>query len=196
LARLLIGYLQLFFKLLYNYTMGKFSFKIAFSIITAGFFIVVSFAALNYENLNASFYIVSGFLVIFILLFGIAMGRIYALPFKELLEKADNVNKGDLKSRVHLKTKDEVEELSRAFNKIAEGLEKSTSDIETIKRSSDIKFKTKDIVSEKVIDALEEKIKNRTLDLEKVMRESEQLREQIKSKDREILSIASKKRKK
>lgn len=159
--------------------MQKFSFKIAFSIIAAGLFIVVSFAALNYENLTSPFYIVAGFVVAFIFLFGFAMGHNYATPLKELLKKAEDVSKGDLKSKFHLETKDEIEELSKAFNKITEGLEKNTSEIETLKKTSDIKLKTKDIVSEKVIDALEEKIKNRTADLERVTTERDQLNKQL-----------------
>lgn len=159
--------------------MHKFSSKLAISIIIAGLFIVVSFAALDYEDLDSSFYLVSGTIVAFIFLFGFAMGHTYAEPVKEILKKADVIGSGNLKQRADVKTKDEIEELSKAFNKITEGLEKSTSDMENLKKSSDIKFKTKDLVSEKVIDALEEKVKNRTAELERTVAELEKLRGQV-----------------
>ena len=169
--------------------MYRFSFKIAFSIIAAGLFIIVCFAALNYENLTNTFYIISGLLVVFIVLFGFAMGGTYSFPLKQLLKKAESINRGDLKSKLNLKTKDETEELSHTFNKITESIEKNTSEMEDFKKSSDIKFKTKDIVTEKIIDALEEKIKNRTSDLERSMIEVERLKEQLLQKDKELLNL-------
>lgn len=172
--------------------MYRFSYKIAFSIIVAGLFIVVSFAALNYENLGSPFYIVAGTLVAFIFLFGFAMGSNYALPLKELLNKTSGVSTGNFKNKAEVNTKDEIEELSKVFNKMIEGLEKSAQEVETIKKTSDIKFKTKDIVSEKVIDALEAKIKNRTSELEKVMAELEKTKEQLRQKDKEILELSKK----
>lgn len=167
--------------------MQKFSFKVAFSIIAAGLFIIVCFAALNYENLSNTFYIVSGLLVVFIVLFGFAMGATYSFPLRQLLKKAESINRGDLKSKLNLKTKDETEEISHTFNKITESMEKNTSEMEDFKKSSDIKLKTKDIVTEKIIDALEEKIKNRTSDLERSMIEIERLKEQLRQKDKELL---------
>lgn len=160
--------------------MAKFSFKIAVSIILAGLFIVVSFAALDYENLGSPFYIVSGFIVAFIFSFGFAMGHIYAEPVTELLKNMDGKVDGNEDSKKpEIKTHDEIEELARAFGKVTQGLEEKVLGIETQKKTSDIKFKTKDIVSEKVIDALEEKIKNRTGELERVTKERDQLKIQI-----------------
>lgn len=176
--------------------MQKFSYKIAFSIIVASLFIVVSFAALNYENLYSPFYIVSGTLLAFIFLFGFAMGHIYSKPVRELLTKASDVSNGNFKNKAEVKTKDEIEELSKVFNKMTEGLEKSAQEVETIKKTSDIKFKTKDIVSEKVIDALEAKIKNRTSELERAVAETEQLKKQLKIKEKMISDLTNKGRKK
>ncbi len=166
--------------------MGKFSFKIAFSIIAAGLFIVVSFAALNYENLSLSFHIVSSFIIAFIFLFGFAMGHAHALPVRELLKKVDNVKMGNFRSKLQLRTKDEIEEISNAFNQVTEGLEKNIEDARALKKSTDIKLKTKDIMSEKIIDALEEKIKNRTTDLERAIAETDQLKKQLREKKERI----------
>ena len=175
--------------------MQKFSFKIAISIILAGLFVVVSFAAINYDNLTSPFYIISGLLVAFIFFFGFAMGFNYLQPVKELLNKARKAEDGDLKSKVELKTKDEIEELSKAFNKITEGLEKTKYEAETYKKTGDIKLQTKSILSDKVISALEEKIKNRTVDLEKAMVQIDMLKSQLRAKERETLDLNRKKRK-
>lgn len=169
--------------------MKKFSFKIAFTIITAGLFVVVSFAALNYENLTSAFYTVAGALIAFIFLFGFAMGRSYSLPVRELLQRADDVSKGNLKSKVSVKTKDEIEELSKTFNKIAEGLAKNKSDLETLKESSDIKFKTKALLSDQVITALEQKIQNRSTELQRALENSERLQIQVAARDKEIAEL-------
>jgi len=117
--------------------------------------------------------------VIFIFLFGFAMGGIYAMPVKGLLRNVVNIGSGNIKEKVQVKTKDEIEELSNVFNKVTEGLQKSNQEMEILKKTSDIKFKTKDIVSEKVIDALEAKIRSRTSDLERVVAERDQLKQQL-----------------
>jgi|SRR3989338_7268733 len=171
--------------------MQKFSFKIAFSIIVAGIFIVASYAAINYDNLHFPFYIVSACLMVFIFLFAFAVGSNYAAPIKELLDVIDGKKKAIPPNNFPPKTKDEIEELSKAFSKITEGLERSTTDIETLKRTSDIKFKTKDLVSEKIIDALEEKIRNRTSEMQKVVTELQQAKDQLRTKDREITDLTS-----
>ncbi|MBM3206392.1 MAG: HAMP domain-containing protein [Candidatus Staskawiczbacteria bacterium] len=172
--------------------MQRFSFKIAISIILAGFFIIACFAGLNYENLNQTFYIVSGLMALFVILFGFTMGFTYASPVKQLLKKADNIIKGDFKSKLNLNTRDEIEVLSKNFNKISDDILQKSTDMEDLKKSSEIKFKTKDIVSEKIIDALEEKIRNRTADLERSLKEIEMLKEQVAKKDREIQALATK----
>lgn len=177
--------------------MRTFSSKIAFSIIAAGLFVVSSFVALNYEHLTSPFYVVSGLLVAFVLLFGCAMGNNYSLPVRELLKEADMaVKKATSKNHLQSETKDEVEQLSKAFNVIVQGLSQKSSDMETFKKSSDIKFKTKDIVSEKVIDVLEEKVKNRTVELERVSVELERTRQQLALKEREVTSLTQLKKKK
>lgn len=170
--------------------MSKLGKKIAFSIITGGLFIIVSFSALEYQRLDFSMYNIIGFLIAFIFLFGVAMGQNFAAPVNEILQNADNVSKGNLKKiNLKSKTKDEIEDLALVFDKITEDFQNTKSEVETLKKSAEIKFKTKTLLSEQVIVALEEKIKNRTADLEKAISELEVLKQQIKIKDDQIAGL-------
>lgn len=166
--------------------------KIAFSIIMGGLFIIVSFAALEYQRLDFSLYNIIGFLVAFIFLFGVAMGQNFAAPVNEILKNADSISKGDLR-RINLKnkTKDEIGDLAKVFDKITQDFKLSKSETESLKTSAELKFKTKTLLSEQVIDALEEKIKNRSVDLEKAIAELETLKLQMRMKDDQIEDLTS-----
>lgn len=177
--------------------MSKLGKKIAFSIITGGLFIIVSFAAIEYQRLDFSMYNIIGFLIAFIFLFGVAMGQNFAAPVNEILKNADNISKGDLK-RISLKnkTKDEIEDLAKIFDKITQDFQLSKNESESLKTTAELKFKTKTLLSEQVINALEEKIKNRSVDLEKAIAELDVLRRQLKLKDDQIEELTSRLNKK
>lgn len=169
--------------------MTKISFKVAYLIIIAGLFIIISIVAFNYQSLNSSFYTVVYLLVIYIFLFGFAAGHNFALPIKSLLQKADDLSKGDLKSRFYLKNKDELGELAKKLNKIAEDLEQSSVKNEASKESAGIKSKTRILILEEVINALDKKIKNRTLEFQKIAEDSEKLKKQLKLKNMEAVEL-------
>ncbi|WP_319764709.1 HAMP domain-containing sensor histidine kinase [Maridesulfovibrio sp.] len=63
-------------------------------------------------------------LTIIAALFLIPVSRRVVRPLKKLTASASRMGKGDLKQRVEIKGKDEVAELGKAFNHMAEGLEK------------------------------------------------------------------------
>ncbi len=170
--------------------MLKISLKIAYPIILAGLFIIVAFVGFNYENLNASFYIIFFLLTVYVFLFGFATGQNFAGPVKELLQKADNLSKGDLKSRFYLENKDELGELAKVFNKIAEEFEESKSQNEETEKSVDIKVKARTQALEETINALEQKVKNRTVELQRIAGELEKLKDQ--PKEEEILDLKEK----
>jgi methyl-accepting chemotaxis protein len=169
--------------------MSKIISKITVPIILVGTFSVIVFVALNYENLGPSFYIVFLPLVIYIFSFGFAVGQNFVSPIKKLLEKATEISKGNLSSRVYLQTKDELSQLADILNQIAEELEESHIDGEMIEKTTDVKVKARTRVLEETVSALEEKIKNRTVELEKMMRESKTLQNQAKEKEAEILQL-------
>lgn len=166
--------------------MTKLARKIAFSIIIAGLFIIVSFSALNYQNLDRNYYMIISLLTIYICLFGLAMGQSFAKPVKTMLDNVNNMKNGNPKGRIDVTTKDEVEEVAKTFNKVTRGFEETKTNLEASRNQAEIKFKTKAILSDQIIDALEEKIKNRSLDLEKATKELEVSKEQLRLKNVEI----------
>ncbi len=164
--------------------MSRLSFKIALPIILVGLFAVTIFIALNYEKLELSFYVVLLLLVIFVFFFGFAMGQEFASPVRKLLERATELSRGNLSSRIYLETKDELGQLARIFNRIAEELEESRDKTEKSEKSVDIKVRARTQALEETIYALEQKVKNRTMELERLINELKKLQEQIKDREK------------
>ncbi|MBI3337009.1 MAG: HAMP domain-containing protein [Candidatus Staskawiczbacteria bacterium] len=165
--------------------MSNISFKIAIPIIVTGIFIISIFMALNYERLDKVFYFIFALTAVYIFLFGFATGQKFAVPVKKLLKRAIDLSEGDLTTRVYLETKDELGDLGRAFNKIANNLQESSSRIETTEKSVDMKVKAKTQVLEEIINALEQKVKNRTLELQRIIDELEVIQKKSKNKEME-----------
>jgi nitrogen fixation/metabolism regulation signal transduction histidine kinase len=169
--------------------MNKITSKITISVILVGLFSIVVFMAMNYDNIGLSFYVILLPLVVYIFFFGFSLGQRFASPVNQLLEKAKELSKGNLSSRVYLETKDELAELASVFNKIAEELEESHIDSEMIERSADIKARARTQELEETINALEQKVKNRTIELEKILGDSKALQGQVKTKESEIMQL-------
>lgn len=165
--------------------MAKLTSKIAVPIILAGIFTIAVFVALNYvavldyERFDAGFFTVIFILSICVFAFGFATGQSLVSPLRELLDKATQLSKGNLSSRVYLETKDEFAELAKIFNQIAEELQASREQEENAEKSVGIKVKAKTQDLEEIINALEQKIKNRTIEMEKLTRETAELKSQI-----------------
>ncbi|MFA6190491.1 MAG: HAMP domain-containing protein [Candidatus Staskawiczbacteria bacterium] len=170
--------------------MQKTSFKVALPVILAGMFSIVVFLALNPEGLEPSFYIILFLLSIFIFFYGLHIGQSVAMPVKKILKRAIDLSKGDLKTRFYLETKDEFGELAQIFNKIADDLEQSRMNAENSEKSVGIKVKAKTQDLEETINALEQKVKNRTVEIEKLMQESARLQNQIKTKEVENTDLS------
>jgi methyl-accepting chemotaxis protein len=157
--------------------MAKRTIKIAVPIILVGAFAIIVFIATSYEQLQPSAYIVILFLFIFMFFFGIATGQSLSSPLKKLLSEAKELSKGNLSSRVYLGTKDELSELADVFNKIAEELQAVHEQEANLEKSVAMKVKAKTQELEETINALEQKVRNRTVELERLMKESKQLPE-------------------
>jgi signal transduction histidine kinase len=103
----------------------------------------------NVENtMNTMLYIaaIAGvFLIITCLLFA----KTLTSPIKKLTESAEKISRGELDTEVEIKTKDEIGTLSDTFNKMVKDLKKSREEIEAYSRG------------------LEEKVKERTFELQK-----------------------------
>lgn len=169
--------------------MQTLSLKIAFPIIIAGFFIIVSYIGLNYENLTASFYIISSFLVAYVFLFGFAIGQNFTAPVRKLLQKADDLSRGDLTSRSYVESKDEIGQLSNAFNKIADQLEEVNSENEKTKKSVGIKVEAETQSLKEIINALEQKVQNRTLEVQRMVGDLEKFKEYSRATEGETTAL-------
>ena len=165
---------------------SKLAIKIAIPIILVGLFTVVVLISVGYEQLEPGFYIVALFLVVFVFFFGLSVGQNISSFVKKLLDKAVELSEGNLSGRVDLDTKDELSDLARAFNKIAEDLEKSRLQEEDAEKSVSIKVKAKTNELEETINALEQKVKNRTIELGRSIEELSNLKEIIKNKESKI----------
>lgn len=163
--------------------------RIALPIIIIGTFTIVVFIALGSNKIDIGFYTVVFLLSIFIFLFGFAIGQNFSLPVRKILKRATELSQGDLKTRVYLETKDEFGELAKIFNRIAEDLEKSRSEAEKTEKSVDIKVRAKTQDLEETIGALEQKVRNRTVELERLVDESEKFKEESKKKEKEALAL-------
>ncbi|MBX4200666.1 HAMP domain-containing protein [Candidatus Parcubacteria bacterium] len=160
--------------------MPNLSFKIAWTVIVAGSFVIISYIALNYQNLNTGFYMVSSFLVVYVFLFGFAIGQNFTAPVRKLLKRADELSKGDLKSRFYLESKDELGQLAQVFNHIADQLEESKAKSEKMEQSVGLKVEAQTQSLRETIDALEKKVQNRTLEFQKMSKDLERFKEMAK----------------
>ena len=169
--------------------MAKLTLKIAVPVILAGLFSSVIFLAIGYEQSWPFFYIIILLLAIFVFFFGLAIGQNLSLPVKKLLGKATELSQGNLSSRVYLETKDELSELAKIFNKIAEELEASHEQEANTEKSVGVKVRARTKELEETISALEQKVGNRTIEMEKLIGESNKLQEDVKRKGAETAQL-------
>jgi len=165
--------------------MSKLTTKVSIPVILAGIFAMTVFIAFDHENINLPFYILIFLLSVFVLFFGFATGQQFSSPVKKLLERAKELSEGNLSTRVYLETKDELSELAKVFNKIAENMEYSKTEQENTEKSVGIKVRAKTQELEETIEALEQKVKNRTVELERLISEYDRFKQNIKNKEKE-----------
>ena len=165
--------------------MSKLTLKIAISVISAGVFATFVFLSAGHERLTTGFYIILSLFSIYLFFFGLAIGQNISSYVKKILSKATELSEGNLSSRVYLETKDELSELAKVINKIAEELELSRQQESNLEKSVGIKVQARTKELEETIGALEQKVKNRTIELERLIEESNKLQEAIKNKGSE-----------
>ncbi len=170
-------------------TKGTLLFSIASPIIVVGLFVIVVFAALDYENLTLEVYVIFSAVAVFIFLFGFATGQKFVSPIRELIDKADKLSSGDLDSRVYLETRDEFGELAQAFNRIAEKLKDSRGQAIKAEEVADVKIRAKTKELEDIVGGLEQKVRGRAQELQKMIAESKQLQELVKSRELEVVEL-------
>jgi methyl-accepting chemotaxis protein len=168
---------------------SKISYRISIPVILAAFFSIIAFIGLEYEKLDLTFYVLLVFVSIYVFFFGFATGQRFASPVKKLLERANELSKGNLSTRVYLETKDEIAELAKVFNKLAEELQESRTKEERAEKSVDIKVKAKTQELEETINALEQKVQNRTIELQKMLADLDKFKEDAKTKETEAIQL-------
>lgn len=156
------------------------SLKVATPIILVGLFIITVFISFNYERLDLTFYIIFSLIIVYVFLFGFATGQRFVAPIRKILNRAIDLSKGDLKARAYLESKDELSELAKAFNEIAEKLEQSQNNEEQTEKSVDVKIRARTQALEETIIALEQKIKNRTMELERATESLKKIQNDLK----------------
>jgi len=167
----------------------KLSYRISVPIILAGFFAIVAFIALDFRNLNLNFYILLFFIAVYVFFFGFATGQRFASPVQKILDRAREMSKGNLSTRVYLETKDEIAELAKVFNKLAGDLEESRNKEESTEKSVDIRVKAKTQGLEETINALEQKVQNRTIELQRVITDLNKFKEDSAVKNSEVAKL-------
>ncbi|OQY29624.1 MAG: hypothetical protein B6I38_08080, partial [Anaerolineaceae bacterium 4572_5.1] len=81
------------------------------------------------HDLTVSLLSIGGLLTIFLAFAALFLGNQAAKPLAELIEESKKIAKGDLNSRINISRKDEIGHLGKAFNNMAEELEKTTTSI-------------------------------------------------------------------
>ncbi len=168
---------------------NKLLYKIASPIIIVGVFIIAVFYAVNNGNVSVEIYGIFALVVVFVFLFGFAIGQKFTSPLQQLLDRVQRLSQGEFTSRLYLGTKDEFEELAGAFNKIAEDLEKSHAEVREAESMADVKVRAKTRELGEEILNLEEKVKNRADELQRVMDEVTKLQDLAKGREEEITKL-------
>lgn len=169
--------------------MSKITSKISFPIIVAGLFVITAFIAIYHENMGTSFYIILAILAVYLFSFGIATAQSLSSPIKKILNRATDLRRGDLSGKIYIETKDELSDLANVLNEIAQDLANSRLQEEKTQKILDIKVHARTQALEETIHALERKIKNRTVELERIIQESSNLQGNIKNKETETSQL-------
>jgi len=106
-------------------------------------------------------------LLYFYFAFAFLFSKLITIPINRLYRGIKKVTKGDLEYRVDIHTGDEIEELGKAFNEMAEELKESQSKTEELKTVLQIKVKARTRELEEINKTLEIKVKKRTEELKK-----------------------------
>ncbi len=169
--------------------MARLTYKIAIPIILVGIFAIVALIAVGGEQIGVGFYIVVLLLAIYIFFFGLMIGQNLSSPIKKLLSKATELSRGNLSSRVYLETKDELADLAKVFNDIADELNASREQGANTEKEVGIKVQARTKELEETINALEQKVENRTIELKRLIDESESLQSSVKNKEAETVQL-------
>ncbi len=169
--------------------MLSFSWKITYFIVLSGVFAVLALAAANYGSLSGVFYSLIYFLVLFIFLFGIFVGSRLARPLKKIAKAADELADGNVKSRAYVAGNDELGQLAKSLNKIAQNMENVHREKEKIQHSVAMKVNAIVHPLHDTIEALEEKARNRTMEFHQANEIAEKTQFDLLLKEAELVDL-------
>jgi len=137
-----------------------------------------------------------------ILLFFVALCLIFSLaflfsklvtnPINRLREGIEKITKGDLKHQVNIYTGDEIEELGKAFNKMAKKLNDYQNKAEELKEVLQIKVKARTRELEEVNKTLEVKVKKRTKEFKKRLNQLERFHKLTVGRELKMIELKKK----
>lgn len=111
--------------------------------------------------------------LIFIFIVSLFFSKLIVDPIRKLQRGVEIIRKGNLDYQVDIQTNDEIEELGKAFNRMAEKLSKYHTALEESKTVLQIKVKARTRELEELAKSLEDKVKERTKEIEERLNELE-----------------------
>lgn len=166
--------------------------KVSFKIMLAGFFVLAMVAAFQWGDWSSYFVAQMLLLSAFIIGFALASGEQITGPLKKFLQKAEHMGAGNFVGRFYHQSKDELGHLSHVFDKISQNLGHNKFELRKLQEAFDERVKHITGLMGETIRALEQKVRNRTAELQKVAKEFMMLREQLAVRDQEVDALKKK----
>ncbi|MSU60691.1 MAG: HAMP domain-containing protein [Candidatus Staskawiczbacteria bacterium] len=167
----------------------KLSSKIAWSIILPSLFIITTFFALGYKNASGGVYAVIFLLVIFLVLFSFHVGRQLSLSMQDVIKTANDLAGGNLEARAKIHNIREVNHLAQTINSIADQLQTHQQEKERNYYVMAAKVHANVKPLSDAIEVLEEKVKNRTFEMDRAKSNSEKLKAALSAKEAELAVV-------
>lgn len=108
---------------------------------------------------------------------------------RQLIHGAEIIRKGDLSHRIEIKTGDEIEELSGAFNRMTEKLEQSHLALQEEKTKLTIKVEARTKELKELAEQREEMVKERTKELQKKIDELERFQKLTVARELKMIEL-------
>ncbi len=110
-------------------------------------------------------------------------------PLECLRGGAEIIGKGNLNYQIKVKTGDEIEELAKSFNKMAENLKKSQTILEESKTVLEIKVQARTSELKELAKGLDEKVKEKTKELRERIAEMEKFQQLTVGRELKMLEL-------
>jgi len=112
-------------------------------------------------------------IIIFIVFVSFYLAKKIINPLEQLRKGAEIIGKGNFDYRIDIKTGDEIGELAKSFNQMAEKLKESYAELEESKDVLEVKVKARTKELEELTESLDEQVKERTRELQEKVKELE-----------------------